>query len=78
MSWDNVIEYVCLSVCHSPVTAPCFLPLPQKQVSLVRCVQLLTALFLNLYSKIQVVVVVVIKMYNIKFYNIYSSTCEIY
>jgi hypothetical protein len=46
-----------------------------KEMSLVRCVELRSALFLNLYNKIQTAA---IKLYNIKFYNIYSFTSEIY
>jgi hypothetical protein len=73
MSWDNTIEYVfylsltCEGDLRSAVVT--------KEVSLVRCVELRLALFLNLYSKIQTAA---IKLYNIKFYNIYSFTCEIY
>jgi len=71
-SWDNIVDYVYLSLTcegdlHSAVVT--------KEVSLVRCVELRSALFLNLYSKIQTAAT---KLYNIKFYNIYSFTCEIY
>lgn len=50
-------------------------PVVTKEASLIRCVELQSALFLNLYSKIHPAA---IKLYNTKFYNIYNFTFEIY